>query len=668
MQFRKGVPQGEPLVLRTSVDELIGPDHMVRIIDQVVDTLDLSPVEATFHTTGVGAPAYPPKMLLKLFAYGYLTHRFSSRRISQACREDLGFMWLARLEQPKHSVLAAFRQRHVTDLPQWLAQLIARCVDLGMVGWQLGAVDGSKFQADASKHKAMSYGRMKEVITTLEAELETLVAAHGAADAQMPVSPTVSAQSTDPEEDVSHGGDRVHQACRTLQEQGAAEQPTPELPPSPPESQPAPPPPRPQARVDVGARHSGKFNGQRSGNTSERPTAGSIHRFQGGRACPRSEGETGSRSRPPRPCRSRSAGELAPPRTLSRDPSAATRPPRRLAHASRHRWRNASQPAPANAHPQDRATAPPPLPADHEERVRNRLHRVQHAAVALRERWAAEHPTDSEPPATAQWNFTDPESHIMVTKTQGVQQAYNTQVVVDAQEGVIVGIFVSDHSNDMEELGPALDAAATLGGGSFQQVLTDAGYFSADNVRDLADRHIDGYIAAGSDTWRTTQGQKLFGKGQFAYDQPTDTFECPAHHRLPHVADRKESVGGGQSRLVGVYRSDRATCGACELKAQCLTPKQSRKEITRGEDDAVRDAMKAKLRSPKGDALYRRRKGIAEPVFGILKETLGFRQWSLRGLKKVRGEFSLVTTAYDIRKIAKKIRRLGAEAPAWLIS
>ncbi len=132
MQFREGVPRGEPLVLRTPVDDLIGPDHMVRIIDRVVDDLDLLPVEATFHTAGAGAPAYPPKMLLKLFVYGYLTRRFSSRAISQACREDLGFMWLARLEQPKHSVLAAFRQCHVTDLPQWLTQVIAICGELGL--------------------------------------------------------------------------------------------------------------------------------------------------------------------------------------------------------------------------------------------------------------------------------------------------------------------------------------------------------------------------------------------------------------------------------------------------------------------------------------------------------------------------------------------------------
>ncbi len=103
-----------------------------------VEALDLSEAERVFHNQGRAPPAYAPKMLLKLVAYGYLTQRFSSRCISQACQEDLGFMWLA--------------------------QVILRCMGLGMVGWKLGALDGSKVHSDASKHTAMSYGRMQTVI------------------------------------------------------------------------------------------------------------------------------------------------------------------------------------------------------------------------------------------------------------------------------------------------------------------------------------------------------------------------------------------------------------------------------------------------------------------------------------------------------------------------
>jgi transposase len=156
MKFRVGVPRNHPLALPVLVDDWIPADHLVRVIDRVVDALDLSEVDAKFHDQGPGAPAYPPKLLLKLLAYGYLTQRFSARRISLACHEDLAFLWITRLEHPQHSVISAFRQRHVDDLPEWLAQVVLLCIEEGMVGWKLGALDGTKIHADASQHQAMS--------------------------------------------------------------------------------------------------------------------------------------------------------------------------------------------------------------------------------------------------------------------------------------------------------------------------------------------------------------------------------------------------------------------------------------------------------------------------------------------------------------------------------
>ena len=184
MRFRAGLSRDHVFLLPPRVDEWLPAGHWARGVDEAVELLDLSKIEASFHSTGAGAPAYPPKMLLKLVIYGYLTQRFSSRKISAACRDDLAMLWLARMEQPKHSAIADFRQRHVTEIPGWMAQVVLLCVDLGMVGFRLGAIDGSKFQADASKHKAMSYQRMQEAIPALEAEIAQLVAAHGEADQQ----------------------------------------------------------------------------------------------------------------------------------------------------------------------------------------------------------------------------------------------------------------------------------------------------------------------------------------------------------------------------------------------------------------------------------------------------------------------------------------------------
>jgi len=493
MQFRAHVSPDHEFLLPPRIDEWIPKGHMARVIDEAIDLMDLAAEESAFHTTGAGAPAYPPKMLLKLVTYGYLTQRFSSRRISAACREDLAMLWLARMEQPKHSVLADFRKRHVEAIPGWMAQIVLLCMDLGMVGLRLGAIDGSKIKADASKHKAMSYGRMQTAIPELEAEIAKFVAAHGVADEQEGVPEVI--------------------------------------------------------------------------------------------------------------------------------------PPDRLA------------------------------------RLEERLARIQQAKADLEARWADAHPQNPTPPAQAQWNFTDPESHIMVTKNQGVQQAYNGQIAVDADAGVIVVATLSDHPNDMQELIPTLDAVVEVtGGAQFEQATADAGYFSADNIRALdQDLHVEGYIAAGPDQWHKTKDQILFGRGQFIYDEESNAYRCPAQQVLPWQRTRTELVGGGDVRTVDVYQGDRTTCGACPIKDQCLTSKQSVKVITRGPDDDVRDAMKAKIRTEEGDAIYRTRKGQVEPAFGIIKETLGFRQFSLRGQTKTRGEWALVCMTYNLRKIGQRLGRIIQE-------
>jgi len=498
MKFRTTVSVDQPLLLPPRPDEWLPAGHLARVVAEAVETLDLSAAESAVHDQGPGASAYPPKLLLRVITYGYLTQRFSSRRISQACREDLAMLWLSGMTQPKHSTIAAFRQKHLADLHGWMAQVVCLCVDLGMVGFEIGAIDGSKIHADASKHKAMSYQRMQELIPQLEDELARLVAAHGAAD----------------------------------------------------------------------------------------------------------QAET--------------------------------------------------------------AAVLPDVPADHADRVRERLAHIRQAQADLKAQWAQAHPEAPEPPPKAQINFTDPESSIMVTKNQGVQQAYNAQIVVDAQEGVIVGSAVSAHANDMRELVPALEDATATSPHPFEKITADAGYFSAANVAAAEALHVDAYIAAGGDQWRTVQGQQLFGKGQFRYSADTDTYQCPAHQALEHSGDRTESVGGEQTRTVRWYKGERATCGACPLKAQCLSPKQAVKRLSRGADDDLRDAMKAKVRTPEGEAVYRQRKGIVEPVFGIIKETLGFRQWSLRGLTKVTGEWQLVILAYNIRKIARKLVHLAQKTgEAW---
>jgi hypothetical protein len=248
----------------------------------------------------------------------------------------------------------------------------------------------------------------------------------------------------------------------------------------------------------------------------------------------------------------------------------------------------------------------------------------------------------------------------MVTKTQGVQQAYNTQILVDATAGLIVGLAVSAHAADTTELGAVLDS--TVAGRAPAQLLADAGYGAAANLRDLAERHIDAYVAVGAAGDPPGQDERV-RKAHFTYDAATDRYQCPQNQGLAFQRTRTAARGGGRVEEVRVYRSEATTCAACPLATQCLPKGRRTRTVERGPDDPVREAMAAKVRTPAGAALYRQRKGIVEPVFGILKEVLGFRQFSRRGLAAVTSEFTLLALAYNIKVLARGTPR-GAPAPA----
>ena len=192
----------------------------------------------------------------------------------------------------------------------------------------------------------------------------------------------------------------------------------------------------------------------------------------------------------------------------------------------------------------------------------------------------------------------------------------------------------------------------TVAGRVPAQLLADAGYGAAANLRDLAERPIDAYVAVGAAGDPPGQDERV-RKAHFTYDTATDRYQCPQHQGLAFQRTRVAARGGGRHETVRVYRSAAATCAACPLAAQCLPKGRRTRTVERGPDDPVREAMAAKVRTPAGAALYRQRKGIVEPVFGILKEVLGFRQFSRRGLAAVPRAFTLLALAYNIKVLAR---------------
>src|ERR1035437_5011747 len=128
-------------------------------------------------------PPYHPAMMLKVLLYGYATGVRSSRKLEERLCSDVGFMFLAGQARPGHKAIGEFRRRHLAAFAALFLDSLVLCREAGMVKLGRVALDGTKVKANASKHKAMSYARMAERETALEAQVAAILAEAEAVDA-----------------------------------------------------------------------------------------------------------------------------------------------------------------------------------------------------------------------------------------------------------------------------------------------------------------------------------------------------------------------------------------------------------------------------------------------------------------------------------------------------
>jgi transposase len=171
--FRSYEPD-QLLLLPPSLADWIPEDHLARFVSDVVDSLDLTGIEDTYDEER-GYPPYHPRMMVKVLLYGYCTGVYSSRKIARQLEDSVACRFLAAGNQPDFRTLSDFRKRHGAALAGLFEQGLRLCRKAGLV--QLGrvAIDGTKVKANASKHKAMSYGRMQEKETALRQEVAELL-------------------------------------------------------------------------------------------------------------------------------------------------------------------------------------------------------------------------------------------------------------------------------------------------------------------------------------------------------------------------------------------------------------------------------------------------------------------------------------------------------------
>lgn len=175
-------PVDQDMLLPPSVSDFVPAGHMAHFVrDLVREQLDLSAIMAVYGSAR-GYPPYDPGMMVALLLYGYSRGVYSSRRLSLGCEERVDFMAVTGLQQPDFRTISDFRKRHLSALSALFSQVLGLCRQAGLVKLGHVALDGSKIKANASKHKAMSYGYMLKAEAKLAAEVAAWLAAAAAAD------------------------------------------------------------------------------------------------------------------------------------------------------------------------------------------------------------------------------------------------------------------------------------------------------------------------------------------------------------------------------------------------------------------------------------------------------------------------------------------------------
>ena len=532
--YRPWEPRQSFLLPPSPLDWLPEGDLAYFILD-LMGQLDLSEIEDPIQDKDPrGTRPYNPIMMTALLLFAYCMGIPSSRKIEKATHHDLAFRVIAGGAQPDHTVISEFRRINLSALARLFLQVLQLCQKAGLVKLGHVALDGTKIAANASKHKAMSYGRMLKKEDELKAEIARMLEGAETADKAEDARFGPKGKEHDLPEELRRRESRLQKIQEALAalEADAARTRALEL-----QEQAEHARARAQAEVDAEKREAAE---RRAEKTAQKAADAAQ------RAKEKAAERTARAER-----KAKQAADKAEKSKSRKEQLAALAAERGLAAAQRDQQK-------AEALGNGLQQADDSFPE----------HRVPSTV-------------DGTPDPKAQRNFVDPDSRIMKTKT-GFIQGYNAQIAVDATCQVIVAYGVTNQSPDAQHLKPMLSATLANGGTSPERFSADAGYWSDENAAAVAAAGIDAFIAVG----RQKHGQE---------------------------GESSDEPGGDGS----------------EAKQQ----------------------MQDKLRGEEGRKVYARRKVIAEPPFGQIKEAQGFRRFCQRGIERVGDEWGLICLSHNILKL-----------------
>lgn len=273
-----------------------------------------------------------------------------------------------------------------------------------------------------------------------------------------------------------------------------------------------------------------------------------------------------------------------------------------------------------------------------------------------------------EKDGTRQISTTDPDARALPLKMNIVEVSYNLQTAVDDKHNLIAHYDVLNERDDHALANMAKGAKKALQSTKLK-ALADKGYHTGSELARCQKSGITTLVSIPKNSASLRKGK--YAKEYFTYDQTSDSYTCPAGKTLTSNGNwyKRKSTGiKRKSYQVKVYKTSYHTCRDCPFAEQCAGSsnlKRSKgREIQRSEYDDFIDANRAELESNK--ALYRRRQAIVEHPFGTLKRGWGYTHTLLKGKERVKGEFGLILTMYNLRRvmsilgISELIKRLKA--------
>jgi hypothetical protein len=227
-----------------------------------------------------------------------------------------------------------------------------------------------------------------------------------------------------------------------------------------------------------------------------------------------------------------------------------------------------------------------------------------------------------------------------------VDFSFNAQGVVDEQSGLLVAEGVTNQETDQEQLVPMLEAVADNLGGTAQETVADAGYYSPGQLAEAEKRGLETMVPLPTVTGRKNYKGE-FTSSNFTYQAEADVYLCPLGMPLTFERTKRSRQ---KKYALRVYRCHNLR--ECPCREVCSQEKRGR-SIEQGFYYKAVEHQRAKHQNPAKQELLQRRKALIETVFAQIKEHQAFRRWSVRGLDKVRTQWSMVCAAFNLNKLYK---------------